>query len=89
MKRNKLEIIKDILKIIKDNHNEIKSTPLIRKSNLSTTRFNEYLEELLKKDFIERKVDKDNNKTIKLKNKGFRYLEKYNSIIGFIQEFEL
>jgi predicted transcriptional regulator len=89
MKRNKLEIIKDILGIIKDNHNEIKPTPLIRKSNLSTARFNEYLNELSKKGFVKEKIDNKGNKTIQIQNKGFRYLEKYNSIIGFIQEFEL
>jgi len=44
MKRNKLEIIQDILKIIKQNHNSIKPTPLLRKSNLSSSRFNEYFQ---------------------------------------------
>lgn len=88
MKRNKLEIIRDILKIIKENHNTIKPTPLLRKSNLSTTRFNEYLSELLKKRFVEEKQEKS-GKQISLTKKGFRYLEKYNSIIGFINEFEL
>lgn len=88
MKRNKLEIIRDILKIIKENHNLIKPTPLLRKSNLSTARFNEYLEDLLKKDLV-KEVEKDNLKYLTLNEKGFRYLEKYNSIIGFIEEFDL
>ena len=52
MKRNKLEIIRDILKIIKDNKNEIKPTPLLRKSNLSSKRFNEYLKDLLHKTLV-------------------------------------
>lgn len=88
MKRNKLEIIRDILKIISENHNTIKPTPLLRKSNLSTNRFNEYLSELLKKNFVEERQEKS-GKQISLTKKGFRYLEKYNSIIGFINEFEL
>lgn len=88
MKRNKLEIIRDILKTIKENHNRIKPTPLLRKSNLSTLRFNEYLSDLLKKSFVEEK-EISPNKYLSLTPKGFKYLEKYNSIMGFIEEFDL
>jgi predicted transcriptional regulator len=88
MKRNKLEIIRDILKTINDNHNSIKITPLIRKSNLSTKRFNEYYKELaLKRFIIERNNDK--GKVIAITEKGKKYLERYFSIIGFIEEFDL
>jgi len=51
-KRNRLEIIKDILKIIQDNHNSIKITPLLRKSNISSKRFYEYIKELQNKGFV-------------------------------------
>jgi len=61
-KRGKLEIIRDILKIIQENHNSIQTTPLIRKSNLSTQRFSGYLKELIDKKFVEQVDDK---KTIK------------------------
>ncbi len=54
-KRNKLEIIKDILNIIKENHNSVKITPLIRKSNLSSQRFNKYYFELIEKGLIIKK----------------------------------
>jgi len=87
-KRNKLEIIRDILTIIKNNKNSIKITPLIRKSNLSTFRFSSYFNELLKKGLvIEISVKK--GKTIKITEKGYKYIEKYSSIIGFIEEFDL
>jgi len=85
-KRNKLEIIKDILKIIQENR-PIKPTPLLRKSNLSSSRFKEYYLELLKKEFIKETYGK--NKKINLTEKGYRYLEKYSTIINFIDEFEL
>ena len=85
-KRNKLEIIKDILKIIQENHS-IKPTPLLRKSNISSSRFKEYYLELLKKEFIKETYGK--NKKIILTEKGLRYLEKYSAIINFIDEFEL
>lgn len=87
MKRNKLEIIKDILEIIKG-HKKIKHTPLLRKSNLSSTRFKEYYTDLLEKKLI-REISSENTREIIITEKGYRYLEKYTSIIGFIEEFEL
>jgi len=85
-KRNRLEIIKDILRIIKENHS-IRPTPLLRKSNLSSSRFKKYHSELINKKFIEETYGK--NKKIKLTEKGQKYLEKYLTIISFIDEFEL
>jgi predicted transcriptional regulator len=84
-KRNKLEIIKDILKIIQENHNSIKQTPLLRKSNLSSKRFYEYFRDLENEGF----VIKTTENQIHLTEKGFKYLEKYKSIVGFIEEFNL
>ncbi len=83
-KRNRLEIIKDILKIIQDNHNSIKITPLLRKSNISSKRFYEYIKELQNKGFV-MKIERK----IKITKKGMSYLEKYSSIVGFIEEFGL
>ena len=83
MKRGKLEIIKDILRIIQEKKS-IKLTPLLRKSNLSSKRFYEYLKELKEKEFV---IEKD--KHLILTNKGFGYLNKYKNIIGFIEEFDL
>ncbi len=85
-KRNKLEIIRDILKIIQEKRS-IKPTPLLRKSNISSSRFKGYYLDLLDKKFI--KETKSKNKTISLTEKGTRYLEKYSAIVNFINEFEL
>ena len=85
-KRNKLEIIRDILKIVRDNHS-IKPTPLLRRSNVSTSRFKEYYSDLLEKEFIKEISGK--NKQIILTGKGNLYLEKYSAIVNFIDEFEL
>lgn len=87
-KRGKLEIIRDILKIIKDNHNSIKSTPLLRKSNMSSSRFKEYFRDLLKKKFI-KQVNHKGERFFSLTDEGFRFLEKYKTIIDFIDEFGL
>ena len=87
-KRGKLEIIKDIIEIIKFNHNSVKHTPLLRKSNLSSTRFKEYYTELLEKGFITEKINK-RNRLISLTTKGERFHEKYKTMINFIEEFDL
>jgi len=88
VKRNRLEIIKDILSIINSNQNSMKITPLIRKSNISSSNFKEYYLELLKKNFIVEKNFKD-SKFVFLTSRGLKFLEKYRTIIDFIDEFEL
>jgi predicted transcriptional regulator len=85
-KRNKLEIIRDILKLIQDNHN-IKPTPLLRSSGISSSRFKEYYLELIEKQLIKTTLGK--NKYVSLTENGQKYLEKYQTIINFIDEFEL
>ena len=87
-KRGKLEIMKDILQIIQIN-NSIKPTPLQRKSNISSLRFKSYYKELLEKNLIREIINSKNEKSIILTDKGFKFLSKYNTIINFIQEFEL
>ena len=88
-KRDRLEVIYDILKIIMSNNNSIKPTPLLRYSNLSSQSYAEYYKDLQAKDFVKEVLDKKNKKFITLTDKGFRYLEKYKTILGFINEFEL
>jgi predicted transcriptional regulator len=90
-KRGRLEVIYNILSIIKSHKNSIKSTPLLRRSNLSSQRFQEYFLELLEKEFI-REVNDGNygeGKLITLTDKGFKYLERYSAITSFIEEFDL
>lgn len=86
-KRSKLDIVKDILKIIQQQRS-IKITPLIRKSNLSTARFQHYYEDLITKNLVVEQQTPP-GKTIHLTEKGYRFLEKYQAIRNFIEEFEL
>jgi predicted transcriptional regulator len=88
-KRDRLEVIFDILKIISDKNNSIKPTPLLRYSNLSSSSFNDYYKELLSKEFVKEVIGKNNRKYITLTDKGFKFLEKYKMIKGLIEEFEL
>jgi predicted transcriptional regulator len=87
-KRAKLEIIRDILRIIQENRNPIKSTPLLRKSGLSSLGFKEYYTDLLKSRLV-KETGEIKNKKISLTEKGSRFLEKYKTIMDFIDEFEL
>jgi len=88
-KRDKLEVIYDILSIIRKNNNCIKPIPLLRISNLSSQRFNEYIKELEEGNFIKEITDKKERKSYTLTDKGFNYLEKYKIIQGFIEDFDL
>jgi predicted transcriptional regulator len=88
-RRDRLEMIYDVLNLIRNNHNSIKPTPLLRHSNLSSQSFSEYFNELLKKGFIKEITDENESKFITLTDRGFKYLEKYKLILGFIEEFEL
>lgn len=88
-KRNRLEVIFDILNIISRHHNSIRPTPLMRSSNLSSSGFSEYYTELISKGFVKKIVDSEGVKYVTLTDKGYKFLEKYNLILGLIKEFEL
>jgi predicted transcriptional regulator len=87
-KRERLEIIYDILVLISNNHNQIKPTPLLRKSNLCSTQFEKYILELLEKELIETQVV-DSKKHYKLTKKGFKYIDEYKSFLKMLKEFDL
>ncbi|MFH0961772.1 MAG: winged helix-turn-helix domain-containing protein [archaeon] len=88
-KRDRLEIIFGILSLVRENGNSIKPTPLLRKSNVSPKSFSEYYSELVSKGFVKEVADAKGRRFVTLTDRGFRYLEKYRSILQFIDEFEL
>jgi len=88
-KRHRLEVIFDILNIIREHSNSIKPTPLLRYSNLSSSSFSEYYKELTAKGFLKEISDSRGKHYVTLTDRGFLYLEKYHLISGFIDEFEL
>ncbi len=87
-KRERLQVIYDILHAIKEKNGKIKPTHILYKSNLSHQMLEEYMNELLTGKFlIEVKTEK--GKTYQLTQKGFDYLEKYQGILEFIESFGL
>ena len=87
-KRERLDIIKDIIYSIRENRN-IKPTRLLYASNLSPQMFKDYINELITKGFISLDIDKKEKKTFSLTEKGNNFLEEYRVIERFIENFGL
>jgi len=87
-KRERLEVIRDILRAIRDNRN-IKPTRLLYASNLSPQMFKEYINELITKNFIKLDIDAKEKKTFSLTQKGNEFLEEYRMIENFVENFGL
>ena len=85
-KRDRLEVIRDILLTIQEKDGKVRSTHILYKSNLSHKMMEEYIMELINKGFI-----RENNikeiKTYSLEKKGLEYLEKYKLITDFLNLF--
>ncbi len=83
-KRTRLEVIRDILGVIRDRSGKIKPTHILYKSNLSHQMMEEYLKELCDKGFIQ-EVRLGKGKTYVITSKGLTYLQKYRSIVEFTE----
>ena len=84
-KRERLDVIHDILRTIIKNNNKIGPTRLIQLSNLSPRMFKEYIKDLTEQELILVKQEK-NKKTYEVGNKGYAYLEKYKQFKNFVEE---
>ena len=87
-KRERLEIIYDILSVIRKQRNECKPTHILYKSNLSHQMMNEYLKELIENGLVIENTIK-NSKFYSLTDKGFGFLEKYAQAMEFVKGFGL
>lgn len=88
-KRDKIEIIRDILFEIRNNNNLVSPTILMRHSNLSFQMFEEYILDLESKGFIEKKFLSNKSKrfSFSITKKGFNFLDKFNEFSKFLEEF--
>ena len=87
-KRTRLEVMHDILEVVKNRNGKIKPTHILYKSNLSYQMMDEYLKELITKGFIREQKTKT-GRTYWLTDKGFTFLEKYSMIKDFTASFGL
>lgn len=88
-KRERLEIIKDILIAIRDKGNNVKPTHILYRSNLSHKMLKEYLKELLEKSLVEENFDKKNNITYSITPKGANYIDDFKAIKSFMESYGL
>lgn len=87
-KREKVQVIYDILKAIKEKEGRIKPTHIMYKANLSPQMLKTYLEELIIKGLVlEKRLGK--GKTYFLTEKGLKYIQEYQVILGFVDSFGL
>ncbi|MFH0978449.1 MAG: winged helix-turn-helix domain-containing protein [Candidatus Woesearchaeota archaeon] len=87
-KRDRLQVIHDILNAIRERDGRIKPTHILYKSNLSHVMMDEYLTELMGKGFMVQHTTKD-GRTYSLTEKGYEYLNKYKLITEFVESFGL
>lgn len=87
-RRNKLEIIYDILKSIQDKRGMIKPTHLLYKSNLSHDGMKRYIDELKSNSMLTEAEDpKSGNKMFTITEKGCKFLEEYKKVVEFTNSF--
>jgi len=87
-RRDKLEIVNDILVAIQNKGGKIKPTHLLYKSNLSHKKMMEYLSELMQKEMVS-EVDEEGKKMFIINQKGFDFLKEYRKIKEFSDSFGL
>ncbi len=87
-KRERLEVIYDMLASIRDSGGALGPTHLLRRSNLSPQMFRDYTDELVEKGLV--LLDDDGKrKTYAITDKGYEYLNRYRLILDFIDNFGL
>ena len=89
-KRNRLDIISDMLISIQNKGGRIKPTHLMYKANMSHAQLKSYLEELVNKEFIEEITEeKTLNRYLILTDKGYNFIQKFNQMKEFEKTFGL
>lgn len=87
-KRNKLDIVQDILLTIRSKGGKIRQTHLMYKANLSHTQMKGYLAELKKNQLIS-EVQQEHNTFVLITDQGFKFLERTENLTTFEQAFGL
>ncbi len=87
-RRNRLEIIHDMLRVTNDLGGKILPTHLLYKSNLSHERMKGYIEELKQKRLLTEMAEKDKI-FFAITEQGRRFLMQYKQLTEFAEAFGL
>lgn len=87
-KRDRLDIIADMLSAIQEKHGAIKPTHLMYRSNLSHSQMQSYLDDLLGRELVE-KVKKGAYDYIAITDKGHSFVGKLREMREFAKAFGL
>lgn len=87
-KRNRIDIVHDIIMSIQRKGGKIKPTHLMYKANLSYNQMNAYLEELMQREFITKIKEKNTNYFI-ITEKGYSFAQKLIEMKKFEKTFGL
>ena len=88
VRRSRIDIIADMLHSIQNKGGEIKPTHLMYRSNLSHSQMKTYLDDLIDRDFVEKK-DKNRNEYLVITDKGHKCLQKLSEMQEFAKTFGL
>lgn len=87
-RRNRLEIIYDILKVTNDKGGRILPTHLLYKSNLSHERMKGYVEELKEKSMLI-EVQEEEKSFFEITDQGRKFLMQYHQLQELTEAFGL
>jgi predicted transcriptional regulator len=85
-KRDRVELIHDILKVIQDAGGQIKPTHLLYKANLSHEALKRYVGELQASGLVT-ETDKGDRRMFVLTEQGHRFLQQYQQFKNFSDAF--
>ncbi len=86
-RRDKLKVIYDMLNSIQDKGGKIKPTHLLYKSNLSHTKMQIYLKDLISKDMVQEGFDNKQNRVYLITKNGIKFITDYKKIREFTDSF--
>jgi predicted transcriptional regulator len=87
-KRSRMDIISDMLRMIKERDGRIKPTHLMYKANLSHNQMKMYLNELIEKGLVEKNSSEKVNEIL-ITKKGRDFFLKYSQMKEFEEIFGL
>lgn len=87
-KRNRIDIVYDMLSAIQKKGGRIKPTHLMYKANLSHTQMNTYLDDLLDKSIVD-KVKEEKYDYLIITDKGHEFITKIKEMKEFEDTFGL